>query len=59
MFFRLEAYNNISGDKESHMDQFQQTLSELEKFLLQTQELLYIRGKRGRCVPVLIPGDTK
>ncbi|XP_030843815.1 uncharacterized protein LOC115924951 isoform X2 [Strongylocentrotus purpuratus] len=34
-------------------------LSETEKFLMQSQDLIETRGKRGRKVPVLVPQDTQ
>ena len=41
------------------MSSFLSSLSALEKYLLETNELLMVRGKRGRGVPVLIPPDVQ
>ena len=39
------------------MEGFLESLSKLEQHLLEANELLVVRGKRGRGVPVLIPAD--
>ena len=53
--FRLDHYRqNVLPTDEPHMNQ----LSPLEKGLLRSHQVVTVRGKRGRPVPILIPPDT-
>ena len=40
------------------MENFVNQLSPLEKELLRSHQVVTMRGKRGRPVPILIPPDT-
>lgn len=45
--------------EEPHMEAFLSMLSSLEKAIYRSHQMLTIRGKRGRPVPVLIPIDIQ
>ncbi|XP_013383013.2 uncharacterized protein LOC106153550 [Lingula anatina] len=53
----LDDYQKRRKEGEPHMSQFMSSLSDLEKYLLTAHELITVRGKRGRGVPVLLPPD--
>lgn len=44
---------------EQHMQDYLESLTALEKKLCETQEIFTVRGKKGRPVPIIIPGDLK
>ena len=54
---RVETFEKRSKDDEAHMHQFQTQLSSLEQHLMTTQQIVTVRGKHGRPVPILIPAD--
>ena len=54
-FCSLDAYRKRPIWKDNFMEELGSTLSELEKQLATTHDLVNIRGKQGRKVPVLIP----
>lgn len=41
------------------MAQYITSLSPLEKKLLETQDIVTVRGKKGRGVPIIIPADME
>ena len=57
--FRLADYQNRPRAHEHHMEALVENLSALEKRLLDSQDIVRVRGKRGRPVPILIPHDIQ
>ena len=43
----------------SRMVEMKKAMSPLERHLLECSDMVYIRGKRGRKVPVIIPDDAQ
>ncbi|XP_078310283.1 uncharacterized protein LOC111116385 isoform X1 [Crassostrea virginica] len=56
---RVEAYKNRSQSVDEANMALRTHLTDFERMLLKTQDLVEIRGKTGRGVPVLIPNETK
>nr|XP_034322565.1 uncharacterized protein LOC117688559 [Crassostrea gigas] len=54
----IEAYKNRSMSVDEANMALRSHLTDFEKMLLKTQDLVEIRGKTGRGVPVLIPKET-
>ncbi|XP_014672580.1 PREDICTED: uncharacterized protein LOC106813048 [Priapulus caudatus] len=54
----LQHYTNRPEEEEDHLEEFRADLTDLEKQLVRSHEVLTVRGKRGRPVPVLIPPDV-
>ncbi|XP_065943060.1 uncharacterized protein [Magallana gigas] len=54
----IEAYKNRSMSVDEANMALRSNLTDFEKMLLKTQDLVEIRGKTGRGVPVLIPNET-
>lgn len=56
-FSRLEDFTKRSNSDSVLSSAVTNTLSELEKQLLKSHEVVTVRGKRSRPVPILIPPD--
>ncbi|XP_062610759.1 uncharacterized protein LOC134272385 isoform X2 [Saccostrea cucullata] len=54
----IEVYKNRSMSVDEANMALRSHLTDFEKMLLKTQDLVEIRGKTGRGVPVLIPNET-
>ena len=55
----VDDYKSRPAWGEVGLDQLKSQLSTLEMHLLHTHDLVFIRGKRGNKVPVIIPPDAK
>ncbi|XP_033758095.1 uncharacterized protein LOC117340444 [Pecten maximus] len=56
---KLQSYASRTKDLSDIDASMVGELSEVEKLLLKTQELMTVRGKRCRPVPVIIPADAR
>ncbi|XP_065943025.1 uncharacterized protein [Magallana gigas] len=56
---RLKAYNQRKTGQDDVQAQLMKELTSFEAHLLMTQEVVEIRGKVGRCVPVILPLETR
>ncbi|OWF47136.1 hypothetical protein KP79_PYT07144 [Mizuhopecten yessoensis] len=56
---KLQCYASRSKPSDGIDESLESDLSPVEKHLLESQEFLRVRGKRGRPVPVIIPPDAK
>ena len=56
---RLISYRNRPDWSEATMDDVKNCLTALERKLLESLDMVEVRGKRGRKVPVLIPEDCR
>ena len=56
---RVDACKRWAESGEAHMEGYMESLSPLEKQLIDSHGIITIRGKKGRAVPVLIPPDVK
>ncbi|XP_070573897.1 uncharacterized protein [Ptychodera flava] len=57
--FPLSAYVDRPRWKKDRQEEVHRNLSSLERHLLDSLDMMYIRGKRGRKVAVMIPNDCK
>ena len=58
-FHRLAAYIGRPEWQKDSLQEIQSNLSPMEKHLSDTLDMVYIRGKRGRKVAVIIPVDCQ
>ncbi|XP_069120721.1 uncharacterized protein [Argopecten irradians] len=56
---KLQSYASRSKGLNDFDESLAGELTAVEKKLLETQDLMRVRGKRGRPVPVLIPDDAR
>uniref|UniRef100_K1RM77 Uncharacterized protein n=1 Tax=Magallana gigas TaxID=29159 RepID=K1RM77_MAGGI len=56
---RLKAYYQRKTGQDDVQAQLMKELTSFEAHLLMTQEVVEIRGKVGRCVPVILPLETR
>ncbi|XP_052229409.1 uncharacterized protein LOC127843707 isoform X6 [Dreissena polymorpha] len=54
----LQSYLQRSSSLSDLDESISKDLTEVEKHLLKTQDLVMIRGKRGAAVPVIVPQDA-
>ena len=57
--YRLAEYHARPRGKEPHMEALLANMSTLEKRLVDTQDIVRVRGKRGRAVPIIIPPNIQ
>ena len=55
--FRIDQYKS-RPQNEDHLQNYVRELSKLEKQLIKTHEVVNVRGKHDRPVPILIPPDA-
>ncbi|XP_033731339.1 uncharacterized protein LOC117320961 isoform X2 [Pecten maximus] len=56
---RLDAYQKRKRGIDEIATEMMGEMTAFEKHLLETQEVVEIRGKVGRCVPVILPEDVR
>lgn len=56
---KVHTYNSVNLDAHAENDEFQSSLTETEKILLNSYSRIVIRGKMGGGVPVLLSPNTR
>ena len=57
--FRLSAYHKRHQVAKNLLHHIDKDLSSLERHLINSHELVAVRGKRGSKVPILLPSDIQ